>query len=57
MHPYITSELVRQHQATLVAEANQRQIAAQVLRERDADGPARRLAAAARLVIRHIRTA
>ena len=57
MHPYITSELVRQHRASLAADADQRRLAVRVLRERDADGPARRLAVAARLVMRRIRTA
>jgi len=57
MHPYITSELVRQHRASLAADADQRRLAVQVLRERDADGPARRFAVAARLVMRRIRTA
>jgi hypothetical protein len=57
MHPYITSELVRQHRASLAADADQRRLAVQVLRERDEAGPARRLAVAARLVLRRIRTA
>jgi hypothetical protein len=58
MHPYMTSELVRQHRASLTADADQRRLAVNVLREPDADGPARRLAVAARrLVTRHLRTA
>jgi hypothetical protein len=57
MHPYRTSELVWQQRASLAADADRHRLAGRSCGGRDADGPARRLAAALRLVTCRICTA
>jgi hypothetical protein len=55
MHPDATAEYVRQHRASLEAQARQQRLAKLVRRERDQSTVSRRLAASAVLLAQRIR--